>query len=98
MREQVSGSQSPDNEEMMMSLKEILKKEIEREQQMMYKKKSSNENSSSLYVKSTPHKSTDRPPGLNILQNSELYIDSSKRTRNFEENKYATRNIDLENQ
>ena len=37
---------------MMMSLKEILKKEIEREQQMMYKKNSNED--SSLYAKSTP--------------------------------------------
>lgn len=52
--ESASGqSGSGDNEEMMMSLKEILKKEIEREQNMMYRKDKSNE-SESLYQKSTP--------------------------------------------
>jgi len=45
--ESASGqSGSGDNEEMMMSLKEILKKEIEREQNMMYGQDKSDEGSS----------------------------------------------------
>jgi hypothetical protein len=53
--ESASGqSESADNEDQLRTMKETLKKEIEREQNMMYGKDKSNDESSSLYQKSTP--------------------------------------------
>jgi hypothetical protein len=53
--ESASGqSESADNEDQLRTMKETLKKEIEREQNMMYGKDKSNDETSSQYQKSTP--------------------------------------------
>ena len=80
-----------------MSLKEILKKEIEREQNMMYGKDKESEaeedDISSQYQKSPPKRSE-------TASNHRRQKSSKSRNRpeQYEIDKYATRNIDIENQ
>jgi hypothetical protein len=82
---------------MMMSLKEILKKEIEREQNMMYGKDKESEaeedDISSQYQKSPPKRSEN-------ASNHRRRKSSKSRNRpeQYDIDKYATRNIDIENQ
>ena len=79
-----------------MSLKEILKKEIEREQNMMYgKDQDQSDGTSSQYVASAPKKAESACKEPKPIHKR---VKSRNQQEQFAIDKYATRNIDIENQ